>query len=130
MTPSKSGTRSAMWCRPGPRLSRNLEIGESGAAGSKNQFYLYAGGTGGNSTLQGGAGNDTFHIETNTGNDTIIGGGGHDVVDLDKQASTDLAGAPELNSNGSYTLVFDDGQHITVSGISSVHFSDGVKFTP
>ena len=40
---------------------------DTGAAGSHNEFWVY-GGTGAGSTLQGGAGNDEFHIETKIGN--------------------------------------------------------------
>jgi Ca2+-binding RTX toxin-like protein len=97
-----------------------------GPAGSQNQFWLY-GTTGANSTLQGGLGNDTFNIETKTGNDTITGGGGTDTVNLDGRSfSTDLKDI-QMHGGGKYTLVFNDGQHITYSGITDVNFtSDGV----
>ena len=96
--------------------------------GSHNEFWLYAGGNG-NSTLQGGAGNDTFHIDSNSGNDTIIGGGGHDTVDFDHRAFSNVS---DIQVQGSgpghftYTLVFDGGQHVSVSGISDIHFTDSV----
>jgi Ca2+-binding RTX toxin-like protein len=97
---------------------------ETGHQGS--QFWLY-GSTDHNasSTLQGGSGDDTFHIETKVGNDTIYGGGGHDTVYLDAQKYTDLSGPITKDHGGGYTLSFTDGQKIHVSGISELHFSDG-----
>jgi Ca2+-binding RTX toxin-like protein len=97
---------------------------DTGAAGSHNEFWLLAGGHG-NSTLQGGAGNDTFHIESNSGNDTITGGGGQDTIDFDHRAFSDVKDI-QVHGSGSYTLVFNDGQHVTVSGISDMHFTDSV----
>jgi Ca2+-binding RTX toxin-like protein len=99
---------------------------DDGPKGSQNQFWLY-GNSGASSTLQGGAGDDTFHIETNSGDDTIKGGGGNNVIDFDKLASTDEVGAPHQNTDGSWTLVFNGGQqHVTVSGIADIHFTDNV----
>jgi Ca2+-binding RTX toxin-like protein len=98
--------------------------------GSHNQFWLYnASDSLATSTLQGGAGNDTFHIETNIGNDTITGGGGHDVVYFDKQSYTDLSGPITKDPGGGYTLSFTNGQQISVSGISELHFSDNHTVT-
>jgi Ca2+-binding RTX toxin-like protein len=97
---------------------------DTGPVGS--QFWLSGSGTG-NSTLQGGKGSDTFHIETNTGNDTIIGGGGsgQDTVNFDHRAFSDLASI-QINGASSYTLNFKDGQHVSVTGISDMHFTDSV----
>src|ERR1035438_4238375 len=38
MAASRSGTRKAMWCNPGPRFSRNLAMGESGAVGASSSM--------------------------------------------------------------------------------------------
>jgi Ca2+-binding RTX toxin-like protein len=101
---------------------------ETGGSNASNgsQFYLY-GNNGASSTLQGGAGNDTFNIETKTGDVTINGGGGTDLVNLD-QSSSKMSG-PVTESGGVYTISFKDGQHIHVSGISEVHFTDGETLT-
>lgn len=96
---------------------------DTGPAGSHNEFWVY-GTTKANSTLQGGAGDDTFHIDTSKGNDTIIGGGGHDVVDFDNRSFMSLQSIPYDPVTGSFTLTFTDGQQIKLSGISEIHFTD------
>ncbi|MBR0750754.1 calcium-binding protein [Bradyrhizobium jicamae] len=98
---------------------------DTGAAGSNNEFWVY-GGTGASSTLQGGAGDDTFHIETKIGNDTIIGGGGDDVVGFKDRAFSDVNSLTYDSGTNSYNLVFNDGQHINVSGVSDLYFTDQV----
>jgi Ca2+-binding RTX toxin-like protein len=97
---------------------------ETGSKGS--QFWLYGpSNTTATSTLLGGAGDDTFHIESKSGNDTIIGGGGHDVVDFDTRSIEQLKpGGIHADAGGGYTLSFKDGQQIQVSGISELHFTD------
>jgi Ca2+-binding RTX toxin-like protein len=101
---------------------------ETGHKGS--QFWL-SGSIAANSTLQGGAGNDTFHIETTNGSDTITGGGGHDVVDIDRSSMDLMPGSAGFQYNmqtGVTTLMFKDAgngvQTLHLSGISEVHFTD------
>jgi Ca2+-binding RTX toxin-like protein len=81
---------------------------------------MYAG-TGGD-TLNGGAGNDTFHIDSTHGNDTIDGGAGHNTVDFDKLASTDINSLH--TSGGETTIHFNDGQTVTVSHVENLVFTD------
>jgi Ca2+-binding RTX toxin-like protein len=103
---------------------------DTGPAGSQNQFWLYAGPSGASSTLQGGKGDDTFHIETNIGNDTIIGGAGTNVVDFDTRTYSDYQAATLTNApGGGYTLTFKDGQQFQLSGISELQFSDNHTVT-
>ncbi|CCD92757.1 Hemolysin-type calcium-binding region protein [Bradyrhizobium sp. ORS 375] len=98
---------------------------DTGAAGSHNEFWVY-GGTGASSTLQGGAGDDTFHIETKVGNDTIIGGGGTDVAGFKDRAFSDVQSLHYDSGSGSYNLVFNDGQQINLTGVSELYFTDQV----
>ena len=101
---------------------------DTGAAGSHNEFWV-SGTSGASSTLQGGAGDDTFHIETKIGNDTIIGGGGTDVVGFKDRAFGDVS---DLHNTapGSYTITFNDGQEVKVTGITELYFTDqAVKLT-
>jgi Ca2+-binding RTX toxin-like protein len=98
---------------------------DTGPKGSHNQFWLY-GNSGETSTLQGGAGDDTFHIDTKIGNDTILGGGGHDIVDFDKRSINALEPGPDgiKADAGGFLVSFKDGQQIQISGISELHFTD------
>lgn len=98
---------------------------DTGAAGSHNEFWVY-GGSGANSTLQGGAGDDTFHIETKIGNDTIIGGGGTDIAGFKDRSFGDVSSLHYDSGSGSYTLTFNNGQEIHVSGVSELVFTDQV----
>jgi Ca2+-binding RTX toxin-like protein len=101
---------------------------ETGNKGS--QFWLYGSSdTMAGSMLQGGKGDDTFHIETNVGNDTIIGGGGKDIVDFDMRTYSDYQSASLDKVAGGYTLTFSDGQQFHLSGISELHFSDNHTVT-
>jgi Ca2+-binding RTX toxin-like protein len=98
---------------------------DTGAAGSHNEFWVY-GGSGAGSTLQGGAGDDTFHIETKIGNDTIIGGGGTDVAGFKDRSFSEVQSLTYDSGTSSYTLTFSDGQTINMSGISDLYFTDQV----
>ncbi|MGJ4952572.1 calcium-binding protein [Bradyrhizobium sp. HKCCYLS20291] len=98
---------------------------DTGGAGSHNEFWVY-GGTGASSTLQGGAGDDSFHIETKIGNDTIIGGGGTDLAGFKDRAFSDVQSLTYNSSSSSYDLVFNNGQQIHLSGVSELYFTDQV----
>lgn len=99
----------------------------AGGASGNNVFWVNAGSAAGaaaGSTLTGGLGNDTFHIETHIGNDTITGGGGTDVVGFGNRSAGDIQSL--TGSSGDYVLTFNDGQKITTHGVSQLYFgSDG-----
>jgi Ca2+-binding RTX toxin-like protein len=81
---------------------------------------MYAG-TGGD-TLQGGRGNDVFHVDNHHGNDTIDGGSGNDAVNFGSRASTDIS---SLHTSGGVTVIhFNDGQSVNVSHIENLVFTD------
>jgi hypothetical protein len=100
-----------------------------GGAGN-DQFLLYGGALGANSTLEGGGGNDTFRIESHSGNSTIFGGDGKDSVDFVGRSFFDVAKIDVDSSTSTYTLHFSDDQTIAVSGVEDLHFSDQVVNLP
>ena len=108
------------------------DVFNSNGSTGNNIFWVEAGGSG-NSTLTGGTGNDTFHIETQTGNDTVIGGGGDDVLGLGGRSVSEVQSITSTGA-GSYQITFNDSsQVINVSGISDLYFAgDGqdIKLTP
>ena len=91
-----------------------------GASGN-NVFWVEAG-SGAGSTLTGGSGNDTFHIETHIGNDTINGGGGTDTVGFGNRSAGDIASL--TGGSGNYVITFNDGQKITTHGVSELYFAN------
>jgi Ca2+-binding RTX toxin-like protein len=93
-------------------------------------FWLHGGAPGANSTLQGGNGNDTFHIQTHTGNDTIIGGNGNDTVDFADRSFYDVAKIDVDASTSTYTLHFSDNQTVSVTGVEDLHFTDQTVHLP
>jgi len=101
---------------------------DSSSAGEKNFFWLSGGTPGGpGSTLQGGAGDDEFHIESKLGNDTIIGGGGNDVAGFkDRSFTSDVQQLHFDAGTSTYTLTFHDNQQITIQGVSDLYFTDQV----
>lgn len=104
----------------------------AGAAGN-NQFWVSAGNNGAGSSLTGGAGNDTFHIETHSGNDTITGGGGSDTVSFAGRSVGDVASLNQIdptNLSAGFELTFNGGQTFELHGVSELQFGgDGQNVT-
>jgi len=90
-------------------------------ANGNNVFWVEAG-SGAGSSLTGGSGNDTFHIETKVGNDTITGGGGTDTVGFGGRSEGDIASL--TGSAGNLELTFNDGQKIDMQGVSELFFGN------
>ncbi|TYO62065.1 calcium-binding protein [Bradyrhizobium hipponense] len=90
----------------------------------KDVLWVYGGGAATNSTLQGGSGDDTFHVQTHTGNDTIIGGAGTDAVEFANRSFFDVTKIDVDANTNTYTLHFSDNQTVAVSGVEDLHFTD------
>ncbi|MGY3619290.1 calcium-binding protein [Bradyrhizobium sp. USDA 10063] len=89
-----------------------------------DEFWLNGGAPGANATLQGGSGDDTFHIQTHAGNATIIGGDGYDAVEFADRSWHDITGIDFDASTLTWTLHFTDNQTISVSGVEELRFTD------
>jgi Ca2+-binding RTX toxin-like protein len=96
------------------------DLFNSAAGSTGNDVFWVDAGNGAGSTLIGGSGNDTFHIETHIGNDTIIGGTGDNAVGFAGRSASDISNLTD--NNGTWTLTFNDGQKITMSGVSELYF--------
>ncbi|MEY9278893.1 calcium-binding protein [Bradyrhizobium yuanmingense] len=96
----------------------------------RDEFWLDGGAPGASSTLQGGSGDDTFHIQTHAGNDTIIGGHGYDAVEFADRSFHDVTRVDIDPSTSTYTLHFTDNQTISVSGVEELRFTDQIIDLP
>ncbi|MBG9389182.1 calcium-binding protein [Caenimonas aquaedulcis] len=78
-------------------------------------------GQGGNDSIQGGLGDDT--LDAGNGVDTIDGGTGNDTLVVHAAFASYAVSTP----NGTDTVLVGGSENITLRGIESIQFTDGVK---
>lgn len=89
--------------------------------GGRGNDTMYAG-TGGD-TMEGGGGNDLFHIAADPhGHDTVDGGSGNDTIKFDDYASSQVNSMH--TSHGETIITFKDGLQVTVTHVENLVFTD------
>jgi Ca2+-binding RTX toxin-like protein len=89
--------------------------------GGAGNDTMYAGS--GGDTMDGGTGNDLFHIAADpNGHDTIDGGSGNDTIQFDNYASNQVHSMD--TSHGETVITFKDGLQVTVTHVENLVFTD------